>query len=345
VPAAAQQLVLLVPGLSGPESDHPITDYFEQRPVALDRLLSRSHDERVLASGLEATLAGYFGIGAATDLPVAPLSWLADTGEPATQYLLRADPVHLRADQSSLRLFDAHSFSLAQDEADALVASINDFNAAHGWQLHAPHPQRWYLGVPQVPDISARAPAQVAGQDIDPFLPAGTDARHWHAMMNELQMLLHDHPVNIAREARGEPAINSLWFWGGGKLPGTLTPQLNALYSDHPLAMGLAQHAGVPRHAVPADASELLANMPHGQVVVLLDGLEWPAHYNDIEGWLDELQQLERAWFAPVLAAAQQGGQASLVIDACQCIRFHTGRRAQRAFWKRQYPFEARLQP
>jgi hypothetical protein len=157
-------------------------------------------------------------------------------------------------------------------------------------------------------------------------------------MMNELQMLLHDHPVNIAREARGEPAINSLWFWGGGKLPGTLTPQLNALYSDHPLAMGLAQHAGVPRHAVPADASELLANMPHGQVVVLLDGLEWPAHYNDIEGWLDELQQLERAWFAPVL-------EASLVIDACQCIRFHTGRRAQRAFWKRQYPFEARLQP
>jgi hypothetical protein len=168
VPAAAQQLVLLVPGLSGPESDHPITDYFEQRPVALDRLLSRSHDERVLASGLEATLAGYFGIGAATDLPVAPLSWLADTGEPATQYLLRADPVHLRADQSSLRLFDAHSFSLAQDEADALVASINDFNAAHGCNLASNGYWRFqkYRCAPlacndeRVADVVARSPGQ-----------------------------------------------------------------------------------------------------------------------------------------------------------------------------------------
>ncbi len=343
--AAAQQLVLLIPGLSGPETDHPITDYLEQRPVALDRLLSRSHDERVQASGLEPTLAGYFGIGDADDLPVAPLSWLADTGAPATQYLLRADPVHLRADQSSLRLFDAHSFPLTQEEADALVASINDYNADHGWQLHAPHPQRWYLAVPRVPDITTRALAQVAGQDIDPLLPAGRDARHWHAMMNELQMLLHDHPVNLAREARGEPAINSLWFWGGGVLPGTLSAQVNALYSGHPLATGLALHTGVPRQAVPADAGELLACMPDAQVLVLLEGLEWPAHYNDIEGWLDELQQLERTWFAPVLAALQQGRLASLVIDSCQCRRFYTGRREQRAFWRRQHPFEARLQP
>ena len=29
-------------------------------------------------------------------------------------------------------------------------------------------------------------------------------------------MLLHAHPVNEAREARGEPAVNSLWLWGAG---------------------------------------------------------------------------------------------------------------------------------
>jgi hypothetical protein len=344
VPAAVQQLVLLIPGLSGPESDHPITDYFEQRPVALDRLLSRSRGEHVQASGLEAALAGYFGISAAAGLPVAPLSWLGDTGEPATQYLLRADPVHLRADQSCLRLFDAHSFSLTQEEADALLASINDFNAVHGWALRAPHPQRWYLALPQAPDITTQSPAQVAGQDIDPFLPTGADARQWHALMNELQMLLHDHPVNLAREARGEPAINSLWFWGGGELPGRPSPKIDRLYSDLPLAMGLAQHAGVARQDVPADADELLAAMSAGPVLVLLGGLEWPARYNDIEGWLTELEQLERTWFTPLLAAVQQGRLASLVVDPCHDNRFHTGRRKQRAFWARQQPFEVRLQ-
>jgi hypothetical protein len=345
VPAAAQQLVLLIPGLAGPGSDRPITDYLQARPAALDRLLSRSRGERMPASGLEASLAGYFGISDSEGLPVAALNWLADTGVPATQYLLCADPVHLRADQSCLRLFDAHCFPLTQQEADALVATINDFNAVHGWVLRAPHPQRWYLALPQAPDISTRPTAQVAGQDIDPCLPSGADAPHWHALMNELQMLLHDHPVNLAREQRGEPAINSLWFWGGGASPGVLRPRMDALYSDHPLAMGLSRHAGIPRQDLPADAGELLAAMPGGRQLVLLDGLEWPAHYNDIEDWLAELERLEQAWFAPLLAAVQQGRLAALVIDACHGSRFHTGRRRQRAFWRRRHPFERRLQP
>lgn len=344
MPASTRQLVLLIPGLTGPGSDHPITDYFHRRPVALDRLLSRSRSERVQASGLEDTLGRYFGINAADDLPVAALNWLADTGTPAPRYLLCADPVHLRADQSCLRLFDAHSFALTQEEADALVATINDFNAAHGWSLSAPHPQRWYLALPQAPDITTQAPAQVAGQDIDPFLPTGVDARHWHGLMNELQMLLHDHPVNLARETRGEPAVNSLWFWGGGTLPDSLSPQISALYSDHPLATGLAQHAGVARQAVPADAAELLDSLSDTPLLVLLDRLEWPAQYNDIEGWLAGVEQLECDWFGPLLAAVQQGRLASLVVDTCQGSRFHTGRGRQRAFWKTPQPFEARFQ-
>ncbi len=344
MPAAAQQLVLLIPGLAGPASDHPITDYFQARPAALDRLLSRSHGEHAQVTGLEAALAGYFGLSDAENLPVAALGWLADTGMPATRHLLCADPVHLRADQSCLRLFDAHSFPLTQEEANALVATINDFNAAHGWALSAPHPQRWYLAVPQASAITTRPTAQVAGQHIDPYLPAGADARRWHALMNELQMLLHDHPVNLARERRGEPAINSLWFWGGGELPETLSPQMDALYSDHPLAIGLARHGGVPLHALPADADALLRGMSGGQSLVLLDGLEWPAHYNDIEGWLDELERLEHTWFAPLLAAVQRGGLASLLIDPCHGSRFTTGRLKQRAFWRRRHPFEERLQ-
>ena len=53
---------------------------------------------------------------------------------------------------------------------------------------------------------SARgAPGAVAGEDIDRFLPAGRDGKAWHAVMNEVQMLFHDHPVNVAREARGIP--------------------------------------------------------------------------------------------------------------------------------------------
>jgi len=35
----------------------------------------------------------------------------------------------------------------------------------------------------------------------------------FRAQLNELQMQLHDHPLNQAREARGELPVNSLWLW------------------------------------------------------------------------------------------------------------------------------------
>ena len=36
------------------------------------------------------------------------------------------------------------------------------------------------------------------------------------ALVNELQMLLHEHPVNEQRAAHGQPTVNSVWLWGAG---------------------------------------------------------------------------------------------------------------------------------
>jgi hypothetical protein len=50
-------------------------------------------------------------------------------------------------------------------------------------------------------------------------LAGGADRGVWLRLQSEAQMLLHDHPVNRERAARGWPPLNSLWFWGGGALP------------------------------------------------------------------------------------------------------------------------------
>ncbi len=36
--------------------------------------------------------------------------------------------------------------------------------------------------------------------------------------MTELQMLLHEHPVNTQRQLRGLPALNAIWVHGEGML-------------------------------------------------------------------------------------------------------------------------------
>jgi len=343
VASDADHVVVLAPGLAGPVADRPITDYIEARPVALDRIVSRSAVHDVPFKGLEASLCHAFGIDPAGSLPVAPLSYLADSGETPARYLLRADPVHLRADQSCLRLFESHSFFITQDEADALVASINGFNAAQGWQLSAVQAQRWYLSLPVAPHMQTSTPAQAAGRDINAFIPQGPDARHWRAVVNELQMLLHDHPVNQAREQRGEPVINSVWLWGGGVLPLSTGAAPEVVYSDDALAQGLARHAGVERCAVPEYVGDLLSGGAGRKRLLVLENLAWPAHYNDVEGWLVQLGQMESAWFAPLLTALNYGRIGSLVIDACNGRRIHATRRQQRAFWKRARRFETRL--
>ena len=50
------------------------------------------------------------------------------------------------------------------------------------------------------------------------LLPAGNEGSVWRRRMNEAQMVLHAHPGNEAREARGELPVNSVWFWGAGEL-------------------------------------------------------------------------------------------------------------------------------
>lgn len=341
--AVVDQLILLLPGLAGPVTGQALTGYIQTRPAGLDRLLSRCTVEAAPASGLASTLCHRFGVSASKELPIAPLCYLADTERTPPHYLLRADPVHLRADQSRLRLFESHSFFITRDEADALVAAINDFSAGRGWRLSAPHPQRWYLELPAAPDMQTTPLAEAAGQDIDALLPRGQDAPHWAGMLSELQMLLHEHPVNRTREQRGEPVINSLWLWGGGVLPATISPTVDAVFAGDVLARGLARHAGTACHPVPEFMGDLLSAGTGRRRLLVLDELAWPAHYGDVDGWLVQLAQLESVWFMPLLVALNSGRIGSLVIDACNGHCFSTDGKRQRGFWKRIRPFEAQF--
>jgi hypothetical protein len=67
--------------------------------------------------------------------------------------------------------------------------------------------------------------------------------------LNEVQMFLHGHPVNEAREACGKPVVNSLWLWGGGRQPAAQPATYSSVWSDNPLAAGPGRHL---RHALAA---------------------------------------------------------------------------------------------
>ena len=62
-------------------------------------------------------------------------------------------------------------------------------------------------------------PHDISGKKIGAYLSQSENAADLIAMMKKSYAFLKDHPVNIARRAKGLNEANSVWFWGEGRKP------------------------------------------------------------------------------------------------------------------------------
>ena len=132
-------------------------------------------------------------------------------------YWLYAAPVHLALQRDSFSL--AALLHLESDEIEALTGSLNKHFALDAPEIKATffwHETQWFLSLESNPNIQMHAPKLALNKDIDAFLPIGEGAIKWASFTNEVQMLLFEHPVNQAREAKNLPTVNSIWCYGGG---------------------------------------------------------------------------------------------------------------------------------
>ncbi|HKY01591.1 MAG TPA: regulator, partial [Burkholderiales bacterium] len=200
-------------------------------------------------------------------------------------------------------------------------------------------PHRWYVRLNEPPIIESTPLAEVRGKDIDPHLPRGPEAMRWRGFLNEAQMLLHQHSVNEAREERGALPINSVWLWGEGSSAPPPTRPFQRVRGRSALAAGLALASGASAQARPEHASEWFKNTSaEGVELIVLDDLLAPACYGDLHAWQSRLQQLERHWFAPALAALRDGRIGMLSIHsmgAGASFSVETTRQDLRYFWRR----------
>jgi len=134
---------------------------------------------------------------------------------------------------------------------------------------------------------------------------------------NEIQMVLHHHAVNEAREASGNPPVNSVWLWGGGRLPKIAGKPFAHVWTDECLGKGLALASGAGLSSLPQHAQAWLAQ-PHasGVHLVILDSLRGAAQYRDMERWLENIKELEDCWFAPLLSALQRAELEELIVSS-----------------------------
>lgn len=177
--------------------------------------------------------------------PMAAITRSLDADDAHLHSWLRADPAHVRPDMTGARVLAVGELGLSGDEANALVAPLRALFGDAGFPISAPHPARWYLALPREARLPAFSPPEaVLGDDLFSHLPDGPDGRRWRALLNEAQILLHNHPVNQARAAAGRITANSLCFWGAGRLPDRVSCALPHVASVEPCLTALARLAG-----------------------------------------------------------------------------------------------------
>jgi hypothetical protein len=330
---------LVVPELF-PDPERGDAELSQTRADALEILFARGRRKSARGIGLEAWLLESFAVAKQEDWPAAPYSLIADGGLPNGAWWLRADPVNLRVEGDTVLLSDAARFDVTQEEVASLAASLNAHFATVGISFHPLQSNRWYARVEQSPRMTAPPVAEVRGQDMFESLPEGPDGGRWRSVLNEVQMVLHEHPVNVAREARRAATVNGLWFWGAGRVTETPRMAYQRVTSDSPIANGLALAAGIRHDPLPASAREWLDSSGRSGVeAIILEALREPAAYGDMSGWRSTLADLERDWFVPLLAALRAGRIGMITLYAPAAVRTHeaeTTRQDLRRFWRRR---------
>jgi hypothetical protein len=303
----------------------------------LSRGLSRSQPQSFSADTLEETALSLFNVRyQGHQAPVAPFACLGDSGQFPDGYCLRADPVHLRADTRGLILFDASTFSLSDEEGQALLGTLADFLEQDGWRLESGRNKHWYLSGGDCQELISTPLPLVRGRPVSGYLPQGKDAPVWRQRLNEIQMLMHSHPVNLQRAGRGLPLVNSLWIWGGGLLPAKGEHCFSRVVTNNAMLAGLGVWNTSRCEPVPNQAGELLSRLENNErVLVTLDELDLPAVYEDFARWNEVLERYEHDWFEPLLNALTGRRLSSLELIPVSGQRFFMSPVAPFKFWKR----------
>lgn len=329
-------LTLIVPGLIW--TRQALADLTYDLPLpAFTTLLGRGRLRRHAPRNTSALLAEISGLAA--PLPAAALRRLALREHPGDADWLCLDPVRLRVEQHSLIVDDPQRLNLSTEEAVALAVALAPTFAEFG-QIEMISPCTWNLrlsaGAPAfepLPEAIARA-----------AFPLPLDAAYaaWRHALGEAQTLLHAHPVNRAREAAGQPVVNSLWPWGGGRLPefdnSASVGAHDALWSSDPVAQGIARLLQIDGSALPTRFGSTSARRP----LAVFDALEHPARSGDALVWRDELARFEADWLAPALGALRGGQLAALRLLApgdLACVELEIGRHDLWKFWRKPGAF------
>ncbi len=319
-------LTLYLPGLfSLPES------LLAGAPEHFRFLLARARRQRQAARGYGASIRQLFGLRG--EAAVAATAQAIEVGGDRHASWLRVDPICLVPNREHLVAMPVDDLSM--DEACALILTLNHHFAEDGLTFYAPHPQRWYVSRREPFDFDSPALADVIGRNVMENMPTGEGAGQWRQLMNEAQMLLHDHEVNQRRQTKGRAMINSLWPWGQGSIETPPALAYDKVWTDDVYVQGLAQLAQGDFQSLPLSLSQCLGQADAGSHLVVFSPYGvGPA----AEAWYFDLQRFADHWLEGIPEYLRTGELREWVLLGDGPASFHLRASDLWKFWRRSKP-------
>jgi hypothetical protein len=304
----------------------------------LDRI-SRFGEQLTLGRGWRDWLARWAG---RHDLEQAPVSAIAGAGQAAAAATWMATPLHLAAGLTTLH-FDARGIlRLSREELDELAL---DFGRTFADVSLVPLESGEFLLLQSAAPAATTTsePARIVGGNVADALPQGSGAATLRRLGAEIEMWLHEHPVNVARAGRGEPPISTLWIWGGGArmTPRRTSGGLARAFGSDSYLQGLWRLCGGAAQSLP---QRLDATYAESVVLVVEAGRMSRANTPGSSAWsmAERLGEVDRRFVAPAVEHLQRRALERVSILANDRLLFLSSG-SQRKFWRRPRPALERL--
>ena len=188
-------------------------------------------------------------------------------------------------------------------------------------------------------------PHDIPDRPIKEFLPEGTGSELLRDLMERSRAVLREHPVNVARRARGDIPATMIWlFWGSGKAPDVPSFKQSyglkaALTSGVDLLRGLGKMVAMDILDIPGvtdgldndNAAQITGALEaleeHDLAVIHIEAPDEAGHAGSIEEKVEAIQRIDRAVISR-LRSWRPGGLRTLILPDHPTpieVRTHTG--------------------
>lgn len=182
-------------------------------------------------------------------------------------------PCHWQIGMDQVVMTDPEHLHLSSNESQQLLQAMQQFLQEDGLQVTWRSPLLWHAQGPLLANLPTASLDRVIGQNVKDWMPQHPAARPLQRLQSEMQMLLYNHPVNDARDARRQHTVNAFWLHGAGVLP---------------------------------------PDTPNPTVVVTTPALRASALHGNAQAWQQAWQQLDASAVADLLRHVKATGQGTL---------------------------------